>query len=183
MTARASPRIDVIANAVLMIFAGHETTLNLLANAVVAFDRFPDQWDRLRANPELTKPATEEVLRFDGPIKALGRWAKEPFEFFGRQIAQGDRMLLVQHAGNRDPAAFPDPWDRLDIGRTPNRHAAFGQGIHTCLGAPLAKLEIQQAFGSLSKTFKRIEVRDEALEYHPTIVSRSLKRLHVRFQE
>jgi cytochrome P450 len=171
---------EVIANAVLMVFAGHETTMNLLANGVVAFHSFPGEWQRLAADPGLARTATEEILRFDGPIKALGRWAKEPFDFFGREIRQGDRLLLSQHAGNRDPAAYQDP-DTLDIARSPNRHAAFGQGIHTCLGGPLARLEVQEALSYLASQFASIEVLDSELRYNPTIVSRSLKRLHVRF--
>ncbi|MGF7162610.1 cytochrome P450 [Rhodoligotrophos appendicifer] len=170
---------DVIANAVLMVFAGHETTMNLLANMVVAFEQFPDQWDRLYRDPSLEKSATEEILRFDGPIKGLGRWAKEPFEFFGQSIKQGDRMLLMQHAGNRDPQGFDDP-DRLDIGRNPNRHAAFGQGIHTCLGAPLARIEVQEVLSYLTKAFETIETLNDTLLYNPTVVSRSLQSLHVK---
>jgi len=173
---------DVIANAVLMIFAGHETTMNLLANGMVAFDKFPDQWDRLRADTSMVKSATEELLRFDGPIKGLGRWAKEPFEFFGREIAQGDRLLLMQHAANRDPAAFDAP-DRLDIGRFPNRHAAFGQGVHTCLGAPLARLEVQEALGYLAVSFSRVEVVDRDLEYAQTVVARTIQGLHLRLTD
>lgn len=174
---------EVIANVVLMVFAGHETTMNLLANGVVAFDRFPDQWQRLRKDIELAKPATEEILRYDGPIRAMGRWAKESFEFYGQKLSEGDRVLLVQHAANHDPAGFNEP-GRLDIGRSPNRHAAFGQGIHACLGAPLARLETQEAFAYLATEFKTIEVLDRSeLRYHATMVSRSLKRLHTRFHE
>jgi cytochrome P450 len=173
---------DVIANAVLMVFAGHETTMNLLANGMVAFDRAPDQWQRLRGDAALVRPAAEEMLRYDGPIKALGRWAKEPFEFFGKEIKHGDRLLLSQHAGNRDPAGFDDP-DNFDIGRSPNRHAAFGQGIHTCLGAPLARMEAQEAIAYLASQFSTVEVLDKELRYNPTIVSRSLKKLRVKFHE
>lgn len=173
---------EVIANAVLMVFAGHETTMNLLSNGLVGFARFPAQWERLAADPTLAKSATEEVLRYDGPIKALGRWARQSFDFHGREVREGDRVLLVQHAANHDPAAFADP-DSLDIGRAPNRHAAFGQGIHACLGAPIARLEAQEALAYLSSTFRSIELLDDALEYNPTIVSRSLKRLRVRLTE
>ncbi len=171
---------EVIANAVLMVFAGHETTMNLLASGMVAFDRFPDQWDRLRADPSMVKSATEEILRFDGPIKGLGRWAKEPFEFFGCDIAQGDRMLLMQHAANRDPAAFENA-DTFDIGRFPNRHAAFGQGIHTCLGAPLARLELHEALEYFATHFDRVEVLNNELKYAKTIVARTITGLNLRF--
>ncbi len=171
---------EIIANAALMVFAGHETTMNLLANGIVAFHNFPKQWELLRANPDLARTATEEILRFDGPIRALGRWAKESFDFHGQQIEAGERVLLVQHGANRDPAAFKDP-DTLDITRWPNRHAAFGQGIHTCLGAPLARLEVVEALGYLASQFRSIEVTTPKLEYNPTMVSRSLKELQVRF--
>jgi cytochrome P450 len=171
---------EIIANAALMVFAGHETTMNLLANSVVAFNNFPDQWQLLATNPELAPKATEELLRFDGPVRGLGRWAKESIEFFGKTVKEGDRVFLVQHAANRDPAVFKEP-DRLDITRWPNRHAAFGQGIHTCLGAPLARMEMQEALTYLSSEFKSIEVVTPTLAYNRTMVSRSLKELQVKF--
>lgn len=173
---------EIIANAALMVFAGHETTMNLLANGIVAFHNFPDQWQLLRKDPALAPKATEELLRFDGPIRGLGRWAKESFDFAGVRITEGDRVLLVQHAANRDPAVFNQP-DRLDITRWPNRHAAFGQGIHTCMGAPLARMEVQEALTYLAGEFASIEVTTPKLEYNATIVSRSLKQLEVRFHE
>lgn len=171
---------EVIANAILMMFAGHETTMNLLANGIVAFRDWPREWERLYCDPDLAHTATEEVLRYDGPIRAMARWAREPVELSGQRIEAGDRLLLVQHAANRDPAGFADP-DRLDIGRWPNRHTAFGQGIHTCLGAPLARLETEEALSYLSQQFRSFDIMEDELHYHPTIVSRSLQQLHVRF--
>jgi cytochrome P450 len=173
---------EVIANAVLMVFAGHETTMNLLANGIVAFDLFPGQWDRLRGDPKMARTATEEVLRFDGPIRALARWAKEPLELGGKQIGAGDRVLLVQHGANHDPAFFTNP-GVFDPGRRPNKHVAFGQGIHTCLGAPLARLEAQEAFAYLADEFASIDVLTRDLTYGRTLVSRSLQHLDVRFTE
>ncbi|MGE4426836.1 MAG: cytochrome P450 [Solirubrobacteraceae bacterium] len=173
---------EIIANVILMVFAGHETTMNLLANSVVAFEEFPDQWERLRRDPELARSAAEEILRYDGPIRAMARWAREPVQLGGRTIETGDRVLLVQSSANRDPAAFEDP-DRVDIARRPNRQLTFGQGIHTCLGGPLARLETQEALRYLAERFSRIEVLDESLRYAPTIVSRSLEALTVRFHE
>jgi cytochrome P450 len=170
---------EVIANTILMMFAGHETTMNLLANGIVAFRDWPQEWERLHRD-DLARTATEEVLRYDGPIRAMARWAKEPFEFSGQQVKQGDRVLLVQHAANRDPAGFDDP-DRFDIARWPNRHTAFGQGIHTCLGAPLARLETEEALRHLAGQFRSFDIAEDQLRYHPTIVSRSLQQLHVRF--
>lgn len=171
---------EVIANAVLMVFAGHETTMNLLANGMVAFSRFPDQWQRLRDDPSLAASATEEILRFDGPIRAMARWAKEPFDLGGHRISERDRLLLVQYAANRDPAGFANP-NQVDIGRKPNRHAAFGQGIHTCLGAPLARLEAQEAFAALAQAFPTFDICEPQLNYNPNLVARSLQQLHITF--
>ena len=173
---------EVLAASILMVFAGHETTMNLLANGVVAFDKFPDQWRRLAASPDLARPAVEEILRYDGPIRGQARWAKESFELGGQVIAENDRVFLIQHAANHDPSAFANP-SELDISRSPNRHAAFGQGIHTCLGAPLARMEAQEVFSFLAPEFSRIEVLDKDLRYNPTMVSRSLETLNVRFHE
>jgi cytochrome P450 len=155
--------------------------MNLLANGMVAFARFPDQWARLRADPALAATATEEILRYDGPIRAMARWAREPLRIRDREIAAGDRVLLAQYAANHDPAQFADP-DAVDITRWPNRHTTFGQGIHTCLGAPLARLEAQEAFTALAAAFPRFEVAEQALRYNPNIVSRSLTRLHLTFE-
>jgi cytochrome P450 len=172
---------ELIANAILMVFAGHETTMNLLANGIVAFSRFPEQWAKLRGDPSLGVTATEEILRYDGPIRAMARWAREPMRIGGRDIAAGDRVLLVQHAANHDPARFTDP-DSVDITRWPNRHTTFGQGIHTCLGAPLARLEAQEAFGALAEAFPQFDISENMLRYVPNIVSRSLRSLHVTFR-
>jgi cytochrome P450 len=173
---------EIISNAVLMVFAGHETTMNLMANGVVAFDLFPGEWDRLLEDERMPRTAVEEILRFDGPIKALARWAKDPFELGGKSIQRNDRVLLVQHGANMDPAAFANP-ERFDIGRWPNKHLGFGQGIHTCLGAPLARLEVQEALRYLAREFSSIEVVDEHLSYNKTLVSRSLRGLTVRLHD
>lgn len=170
---------EVIANAILMVFAGHETTMNLLSNGVVAFSRFPDEWDRLAKEPDLARTTVEEVLRYDGPIRAMARWAKEPMTLGDQAVNENDRVLLVQHAANHDPRAFPDP-SRFDISRWPNRHAAFGYGIHMCLGAPLARMEAQEAYTYLTQEFSSFEVLTPDLVYNINMVSRSLKELHVR---
>lgn len=171
---------ELLATCTVLIFAGHETTTNLLANGVVAFSRFRDQWDLLRENPSLIKSAVEELLRYDGPVMATFRWAKTDAELGGKVIRQGDRMLLVLGAANRDPAKFADP-DRLDITRSPNPHVAFGHGIHICLGAPLARVEAQEAFLALSQRFPGFRMADQELSYHPTIVARALKQLYVEW--
>jgi cytochrome P450 len=173
---------EIIGNVILMVFAGHETTMNLLANSIVAFEEHPDQWDRLHREPDLARSAAEECLRYDGPIRAMARWAREPLELDGKRISERERVLLVQAAANRDPRAFEDP-DGFDIARRPNRQLTFGHGIHTCLGGPLARLETQEALRYLAHEFERIEVLTKDLRYAPTIVSRSLESLQVRFHE
>lgn len=173
---------EIIGNAVLMVFAGHETTMNLIANGMVAFARFPDQWQRLREDPSLARTAADEVLRYDGPIRGMARWATEPMELGGKRIAEGDRVLLLHFAANHDPAAYPDP-DRLDIGRSPNKHTMFGHGIHMCLGAPLARLEAEEAFRALSGAFPRFDIHEPELHYNRTVVSRSLTSLHITFHQ
>jgi cytochrome P450 len=169
---------EVIANAVLMVFAGHETTMNLLSNGIVAFDRFPGQWQRLHDDPELARSTVEEVLRYDGPIKAMARFAKEPMVIGEQKIATNDRVLLTMYAANHDPKQFGNP-EQFDIARTPNRHAGFGYGIHMCLGAPLARLEAAEAFNYLTERYSGIEVRTPQLRHNPNMVSRSLKGLQV----
>jgi cytochrome P450 len=173
---------EIIGNVILMVFAGHETTMNLLGNSIVAFHEHPGEWDRLYREPDLARSAAEECLRYDGPIRAMARWAREPLELGDKPIAAQDRVLLVQASANRDPRAFDDP-DRLDIARRPNRQLTFGHGIHTCLGGPLARLETQEALQYLAQQFERVEVLTADLRYAPTIVSRSLEELVVRFHE
>jgi cytochrome P450 len=171
---------EVLATCTVLIFAGHETTTNLLANGVVALMEHRQQWDLLRENPQLVRPAVEELLRYDGPVKATFRWVKEDTELGGKHLREGDRMLVVLAAANRDPEKFPQP-DVLDITRNPNPHVAFGHGIHICLGAPLARLEAQEAFLALTQRFPSLRLADRPREYHRTIVARALKELWVEW--
>lgn len=171
---------ELISNLILLVFAGHETTMNTLANAVVAFEEHPGQWAKLRTEPGLERVATEEILRYEGPIRAQARWARRTVEVRGKRIEEGSRVLLAVMAANHDPSVFADP-DRLVIDRNPNPHLAFGAGAHTCMGAPLARLELQETFRQLADRFERIEVTDERVSYNRTIVSRSLTGLHTRF--
>lgn len=173
---------ELIANVVALIFAGHETTMNLLANGIVAFNQFPGQWQLLRKRPALAGMAADEVLRYDCPVRAQARWVAYPHELGGQALDYGDRVLLVQYAANRDPSHYSRP-DELDITRTPNRHMGFGHGIHTCLGASLARMEAEIAFAELARTFPHFTVDDHELRYEPTVVSRSLTQLHVTFHE
>ena len=173
---------EIVANIVLLVFAGHETTMNLISNGVAAFWRNPDQWRRLQGQPELVRHAVEEILRVDGPLRATARWARQPLVLGGTEIKLNDRVLLVNIAANHDPAAFEEP-ERFDIGRTGNRHVAFAAGIHTCLGAPLARMESQEAFSYLSERFDVVEVVENPPRYRPAIASGGFEALHVIFRE
>jgi cytochrome P450 len=169
---------EVISQCILMLFAGHETTANLLANGMVAFAQHPQQWQHLREDHALSRPAVEEMLRYDGPIAAQGRWARTSFDFEGRQISENDRVMLVQWAANRDPDMFERP-DDFDITRSRIRHLGFGHGIHTCLGSPLARIEVQETLRHFAQHFSSIQVSTEPLQYKPTLTSRALTGLSV----
>lgn len=171
---------ELLATCTVLLFAGHETTTNLLANGLLALLQHRDQWDLLRHNPALVRSAVEELLRYDGPVKATFRWAKVDVEMGGKTIRAGDRMLLVLASANRDPEKFTNP-DDLDITRSPNPHVAFGHGIHICLGAPLARVEAQEAFGALAERLPNLRLSDQELRYHPTLVSRALEELYVEW--
>jgi cytochrome P450 len=172
---------EVMAVTVLLMIAGHETTSNLLANGLLAFLRHPDQIDLLRRHPDLIGPAVEECLRYDPPVTATVRWAKEHLELAGKPITAGQKLLLVLAAANRDPAQFGEP-DRFDIARgvTPQQHAAFATGIHYCVGAPLARQEGEVAFTTLFQRFHTFALATETLVYKPMVIARALETLPVR---
>jgi cytochrome P450 len=169
---------EVISTCILLLFAGHETTTNLLANGFLALYRNPAEREKLARHPELAASAVEELLRYDGPSKVMVRYVSEDHELRGRRIRRGQRVFLVQAAANRDPERFPDA-ERLDVARGDNDHLAFGYGIHFCLGAPLARLEGQLTFPRLLQRLPGLRVTAEHPEWHPTIVSRGLKSLPV----
>lgn len=172
-------RHQVLVNTALLLFAGHETTMNLICNGLLAFIRHADQWDRLRADPGgMARLATEECMRYDPPVKSTQRIAAQDVELAGKTIRKGERIRWIIASANRDPAVFPDP-DRFDIGRQPNSHVAFGSGIHYCLGATLARIEGQEVFRGLAERFPRLELETDNLEYQPSLQFRSLKSLPV----
>jgi hypothetical protein len=139
---------EVIANCIITMVGGQETTTILLGNGVLALLRNPDQLERLRANPALVPSAVEELLRFESPTQYTGRIAAQDTEIGGKVIKQKQAVFAVLGAGNRDPERFPNP-DKLDIARQDNKHLAFGWGAHFCFGAPLARIEAQIAFEEL----------------------------------
>jgi cytochrome P450 len=169
---------ELTAMCALLLFAGHETTTNSIANSVLALLRHPDQLRRLRAEPELIGPAVEELLRFDGPIKVLNRWVVAETEVGGRTIKPGERVHLVLASANRDPEKFAEP-DVLDLGRSPNPHIAFGKGIHACIGAQLARMETRVAVARIVERMPELALVEEP-EWKDVLASRSMERLVVR---
>ncbi len=142
----------------LLVIAGNETTRNSITHGLVAFQEFPDQWELLRRHPELMPGAVDEILRYGTPVRYFRRTAAEDLELGGAQIRAGEKVALWYTAGNRDPEVFDDP-HRFDITRTPNPHLAFGGGgAHYCLGANLAKLELEVMFETLISRLPDIEV-------------------------
>lgn len=173
-------RQDVVANCVLLAFGGHETTMNLIANGTLALIKNPDQWNRLKKDPSMIRTAIEELLRYDGSVKTTVRWARKDVDIGGETVKAGQRVLIGLSAANRDPSQYDNP-DGLDLTRDPNLHVAFGQGIHVCVGAPLARMEAQETFAALTERFDVPEIVSEDYEYWPTVIGRSLKSLRVRF--
>jgi hypothetical protein len=143
---------ELISTLILILGAGHETTTNLLGNAVLALLRNPDERKRLQDDPSLAASAVEEFLRFDSPVQATDRLAKQDLEIHGVPMRAGEFAVALLGSANRDPARFPEP-DRLDLGRADNAHLSFGQGAHFCLGANLARLEAQIALTALLRRF------------------------------
>jgi cytochrome P450 PksS len=151
---------EVLSMAFLLLVAGHETTVNLIADGTLALLSWPDQMARLRADSRLLAqgPALEELLRYTSPIQiATERYAAEPLEYSGVRVPYGSLVLTVLGSANHDERQFPDP-DTLDLGRTPNQHVAFGLGVHYCLGASLARLEGKIAFETLLRRIPEFEL-------------------------
>ena len=172
-------RDQVLQNIAFLVVAGHETTINLICNGLLAFIRHPDQWKRLRSDPErLAGPATEECLRYDPPVKSIERIAVQEVELRGKTIQELDRVRWFIASANRDPERFPHP-DSFDIGRTPNPHVGFGHGIHLCLGATVARVEGQEVFRALAERFERFKLETDPLRWAPAAHLRSLKALEV----
>jgi cytochrome P450 len=169
---------ELLAFVVLLLLAGNETTTNLIGNGMLALGRNSDQMDLLRRTPELGPRAIEEMLRFDGPVQATSRRATADTQVGGTSIPAGAECFVLVSAANHDPAQFPDP-DRFDITREPRDHVAFGEGIHFCIGAPLARLEGVIAIGEALRRFPALRLEDPAapLAYKGSYFLRGLDSL------
>jgi len=171
---------DLIASAILMLFAGHETTTNLLGNGLLSLLEFPQELARLRANPDVIGYAVEEMLRYDGPSGVQVRQATEVIPLHDKTIQAGDRVFLMLSAANRDPRVYGDA-DKLVIERERIAHLSFGWGPHLCLGFPLARIEAQEVFPRLLRQWSKIERIDSSpLPYLNSIVFRGVESLPLR---
>jgi cytochrome P450 PksS len=165
----------------LLLVAGHETTVNLIGNGTLALLEHPDQMEKLRQDPGLIKPAVEELLRFASPVEAATeRFAQEDVTVTGVTIRKGETVFAVIASANRDERQFANP-DKLDLLREPNKHLSFGQGVHFCLGASLARLEGQLAINTLLRRAVglRLAVAPTALRWRRGLVLRGLEALPV----
>jgi cytochrome P450 len=169
---------EIIGTAILLLFAGHETTTNLIGNGFLYSMRNRAEWERLVARPALADSAVEEYLRYDGPSGAVARVAASDLEMAGKTIREGQRVFAFVNSANRDPAAFDDP-ERFDIGRAQNPHMTFGHGIHFCLGAPLARLEARIAATRLAERLPGIRLAGGEPEWHDSLILRGVKSLPV----
>jgi cytochrome P450 len=170
---------ELISMLFLLLVGGHETTVNLIANGVLALLRNPDQLEAFASDSSIAATAVEEILRYDPPVHYTGRIAARDVELAGKTIRRGEPVRLILAAANRDPEAFARP-DELDLRRDPNPHVAFGWGTHFCLGAPLARLEARIALPALLRQFPHLRLTDAPLRYRSGAVLRGLEELPLR---
>ncbi len=171
---------ELVANIIILLSAGHETTSNLIGNGLLALLQHPEQLQKLREQPELITSAVEEMMRYDNPVQIAYRSAAEDVEIGGKRLRKGDLVNSILAAGNRDPERFTEP-DRFDITRDEGRHLGLGLGIHFCLGAPLVRLEAQVAFASMLRRFPKMDLTVENLEWQEHPIFRGVKSLPVVF--
>ena len=173
---------EIIANCIVTMVGGQETTTNLIGNGVLTLLRNPDQLERLRNDLTLIPSAVEELLRFESPSQHTARICREDTELGGKLIRKGQAVIAVMGAGNRDPERFPDP-DKLDLGRTDNRHLAFGWASHFCFGAPLARIEGQLVFEALVRRTENMGLAPSPIVWRDNLGLRGLNSLWVTFAE
>lgn len=169
---------ELIGTCVLLLNAGHEATVNVTANGWWTLFRHPEALAALRSDPSLVPSAVEELMRWDTPLQLFERWALEDIELHGATVPRGAEFGLIFGSANRDPAIFPAP-DAFRVDRDPNPHLTFGAGIHFCLGAPLARIELQTSFGTLLRRMPTLELA-EAPRWKPNFIIRGVEALLVR---
>ena len=169
---------EMLSTCILLLVAGHETTVNLIAGGALALLRHPDQFGRFRTDPEVNRSGVEEMLRYVSPVQLTGRSFTEACEFGGVGFEAGDFAMLLLASGNHDPTQFEDP-ERFDVARTPNNHLGFGFGIHHCLGAPLARMEAQVALTSLVERAPDLALTVDDVTYKTNVVLRGMEALPV----
>jgi len=167
---------EIFSTAILLLIAGNETTTNLIGNSMYALLTHPDQLRLLQDDPSLIKSAVEELLRFAGPVQATGRVLKEDMVVAGQQMTEGQTAFVLLGAANRDPAKWGPTANDLDLTRNPTDHMAFGDGIHFCLGSPLARAEAQITIGTLVRRFPGLRLAGEP-EWGGTFIIRGVKKL------
>lgn len=168
---------EVVATAILTLNAGHEATVQAIGNGLLAFARHPDQFEALRADAALIVPAASEILRFDTPLQMFERWVLEDTDWAGTRLRRGTKVGLFFGSANRDEAVF-ERAETFDITRDSRAHLAFGAGIHHCVGAPLARLELEVAMEAIRR-LPKIELPPQPLERVPSLVFRGVKELHL----
>jgi cytochrome P450 len=171
---------ELIANCILFLDAGHEAVVNVIGNGMKALLSHPGELARLRREPELVAPAVEEMMRFDTPLQFFERFVLEDMAYDGFEWPKGSRLCLYYASANRDGEVFAEP-ERFDVGRSPNPHLAFGMGLHYCIGAPLARLELATAVRTLLERFPKLRLAEQEFRYLPKNVFRYLETLQVEF--
>jgi len=178
LISRRSTPSQLIATCLLLLIAGHETTVSLIAGGALTLMQHPHELVRFRDDPEVAACGTEEILRFVSPVQLTTRVARRTTRFGATVVEPGEACVLLIGSANRDPDVFADP-DTFDIGRADNPHLGFGLGIHHCLGAPLAKLEARIALGTLVRRTRRWERTTQQLVYKENVALRGLASLPV----
>ncbi len=176
---RLSPA-DVISSAIIMIVAGHATSVNMIGNGMLTLLRHPDQLEMLKKDPDLAGRAVEELLRWEPPGQIGHRFALEDVTYRDWTFKKDDLILLIVAAANRDPAEFENP-ETLDITRKKNNHLSFGAGIHACIGAPLGHMEGHIAFNTLLRRLPNVKLASESVDYHENFAFRALKSLELTY--
>lgn len=174
--------LEVLANCNMMATAGGGTSRSAISLTLMHLKRFPAELERLRADPRLIDSAVEEFLRFDAPTQRGIRTAREDFEIGGKAIRKGQILHIMIGAANRDPAQFPDP-DRLDVARSPNKHVTLGHGVHYCLGAALARMELREAIAGFLERYPRYEITVPEVQFMDRTASRRLTGLPVEVSQ